>query len=234
MDNSNKRVKPRTWIAIGAAAMLVLTIAAVAIGYRIGQVTDRLVQAPVPEATQSPSPEPREEATEPTAAGEASPPPAAEEAGGGEAERAEPNGPTASPPAAKEAEPAAAEAGGAAEDPVRAEYEARFAKLRTGCQAKAGQLSGEVVAYIKQARQSGGKVSADELQEQFMEEIAASEAECDRQFDAIVADAEKEYGGSEAGEKQLTEWRSGYSASKGKARMTAMAAILAAWGAGAE
>ncbi|MBB6638166.1 hypothetical protein [Cohnella thailandensis] len=257
MKKQQEGTRLRRWIAIGAVGLIVLIIAAVLIGGKIGREGEKLVQPPDPIAESSGSPEsastpPASQQPEPTGEAEQAPSesqsseqPSNEEQPGEEQSGEEQSQPspsddkaeaTAKPPAVKPSESPAASPKpsepSSEEKALRSKYEGQFSSLRSSCLAKVDKLSGEVVSYIKSAKASSEEVTVSDLQKQFMSDIAGAEADCDKRFEAILASAKKEYAEAKLGTDDLDGWSKEYSASKGQARMKAMSQILVAWGDG--
>lgn len=112
---------------------------------------------------------------------------------------------------------------------IEQKYESRFSSIRSSCQAKVSNLTGEVTSYIAGAKASDGDVSIADLQKKFLGKVAAAEASCDQQFNSTLAQAERAYKDAGVVETKIAAWKSQYESGKSKARLTAMSKILAVW-----
>lgn len=115
---------------------------------------------------------------------------------------------------------------------IDAKYEKKFSTLQTSCKAKVSSLSGEVKAYIQDAKAADKEVTVSDLQKNFMGKISSAEAGCDKSFNGILADAKQEYENAGLDPSGLDKWSQMYSQSKNEARRQALAQIIAAWKAG--
>lgn len=114
---------------------------------------------------------------------------------------------------------------------IESKYEPKFSSIRSSCQAKVSNLTGEVTSYIAGAKADGGEVSIADLQQKFLGKVAEAEGSCDRQFNDTLAQAEKAYKDAGVEAAQIDSWRKQYESGKSQARLTAMSKILAAWNA---
>ncbi|MFC3799839.1 hypothetical protein ACFOTD_11235 [Cohnella sp. GCM10012308] len=112
---------------------------------------------------------------------------------------------------------------------VEQKYESKFTSIRSSCQAKVSNLTGEVTSYIAGAKSGDGEVSITDLQKKFLGKVAAAEAICDQQFNTTLAQAEKAYKDAGVVETKLATWKSQYDNGKAQAKLSAMSKILAAW-----
>lgn len=112
---------------------------------------------------------------------------------------------------------------------IEQKYEAKFSSIRSSCQAKVSNLTGEVTSYIAGAKSGDGEVSIADLQKKFLGKVAAAEANCDQKFNSTLAQAEQAYKDAGVVETKLATWKSQYDNGKSQARLSAMSKILAAW-----
>ncbi|MDI4650336.1 hypothetical protein [Cohnella hashimotonis] len=112
---------------------------------------------------------------------------------------------------------------------IEQKYESEFTSIRSSCQAKVSNLTGEVTSYIAGAKSGDGEVSIADLQKKFLGKVAAAEASCDQKFNSTLAQAEQAYKDAGVEETKLAAWKSQYDNGKAQARLSAMSKILAAW-----
>ncbi len=112
---------------------------------------------------------------------------------------------------------------------IERSYESKFSSIRSSCQAKVSNLTGEVTSYIAGAKSGDGEVSIADLQKKFLGKVAAAEASCDKQFNSTLAQAEQAYKDAGVVDTKLSTWKSEYDSGKSQARLSAMSKILAAW-----
>lgn len=112
---------------------------------------------------------------------------------------------------------------------IEQKYESKFSSIRSSCQAKVSNLTGEVTSYIAGAKSGDGEVSIADLQKKFLGKVAAAEASCDKQFNRTLAQAEQAYKDVGIVDTKLSTWKSQYDNGKAQARLSAMSKILGAW-----
>ncbi|MFD2331462.1 hypothetical protein ACFSR7_19585 [Cohnella sp. GCM10020058] len=112
---------------------------------------------------------------------------------------------------------------------IDADFQARFSSIRSSCQEKVSNLTGEVTSYIAGAKSGDGEVSIADLQKKFLGKVAAAEASCDKQFSTTLAQAEQAYKDAGVVDTKLAVWKSEYDNGKAQSRLSAMSKILAAW-----
>ncbi|CAI6084279.1 hypothetical protein COHCIP112018_04285 [Cohnella sp. JJ-181] len=112
---------------------------------------------------------------------------------------------------------------------IENKYEFKFSSIRSSCQAKVSNLTGEVTSYIAGAKSGDGEVSISDLQKKFLGKVAAAEGSCDQLFNSTLAQAEQAYKDAGVVDTKIAAWKSEYNSGKAQARLAAMSKILAAW-----
>lgn len=107
---------------------------------------------------------------------------------------------------------------------IDAAITADMEKLRSACSATSGNLVKQIVRELK----SGGDDSLQKIQDQYLADIVAAEADCDARFAGLVGEAQKQYAAAGLNAQSLPDWSAEYESAKEQARSNALAEIASA------
>ncbi len=97
-------------------------------------------------------------------------------------------------------------------------YLAQLKVLQISCESKGSQLVAEIATEMKQSKADGTEVSMEQLQGTFLPALLEAEAQCDQEFQTLMADAEKEFLVAGIDADELNVWQLSYIKAKNQAR----------------
>ncbi len=104
-------------------------------------------------------------------------------------------------------------------------YAAKMDGLKASCLAASTRLAGQIAQELK----ADEDASLETIQSKYLSKVAAAEADCDGQFNALLGQAKADYEAAGIADMAMPSWSAQYEEAKSKARTDALAVIANAW-----